>query len=300
MSNKENQRGLIVSYHGSSVTVRADDGQVYHCHLRRNQVLPVVGDYVVWQLEQGNTGTISDIEPRKSLLSRCDGHDKMKAIAANIDIIAVVMSPPPIFSEYLIDRYLVAAELLKIKPMIVMNKIDLLDDSTRAAAEARLKPYRDIGYTVVLSSVYLENGLDTLAAELKNKCAVLVGASGVGKSSIIGALAQDDAIQIAEVTKKGIGKHTTSGTRLYSLPEGASVIDSPGVREFNLWPISKQELLNGFCEFRQFLSGCKFRDCQHVVEPGCAVLAAVAGGKISATRFANFQELMKKTTDNRT
>src|SRR3990167_10022778 len=130
--------GLVISYFGNSVAVRADDGQVFQCHLKRNQILPVVGDHVLWQLEKGETGIIIDIEPRQSLLARGDGRGNMKPIAANVNYLLIVMAPPPIFSEYLVDRYLVAAELLTIPAIIVLNKVDLLDDASLKALEKRL------------------------------------------------------------------------------------------------------------------------------------------------------------------
>ena len=296
-SNENNEikpkPGLVISYFGNSVAVEADDGQVFQCHLRRNQELPVVGDRVTWQLEKGDTGIILEIMPRQSLLARGDHKGKMKPIAANIDVIAIVMAPPPIFSEYLVDRYLVAAELLHIPAILVLNKVDLLDDSTKQAALARLDPYRQISYPVILSSIYINNGLDELDKWFSNKTAVLVGPSGVGKSSIISALASH-AIRIREVTTKGAGKHTTTVTRLYHLPEGGHLVDSPGVREFNLWPVSKQDVLQGFKEFQPFSNACKFRDCNHLVEPGCAVQAAAADGKISTDRLVSYQTLLKQ------
>lgn len=287
-------QGLIISYFGSSVAVEGNNGQVFQCHLRRNQELPVVGDSVLWQQESENTGIITGVLPRRSLLARGDGRGKMKPIAANLDAILIVMAPPPIFSEYLVDRYLVAAELLNIQPIIVLNKVDLLDKETQKAALDRLKPYQDIPYVVVLSSIFQHEKLEELHIHLKNKTAVLVGPSGVGKSSLIVAFGQDEVIRIGDVSAKGAGKHTTTATRLYHLPHGGNLIDSPGVREFNLWPVSKQEILSGFKEFQHFLSGCKFRDCLHVVEPGCAVQAAVSSGKISPQRFESYQALMKE------
>ena len=128
------QHGLVISYFGNSVAVEAEDGQVFQCHLHRNQDLPVVGDQVIWQFGTGNTGTVSSILPRRSLLSRGDGRGKMQPIAANIDVIAIVMAPSPIFSEYLVDRYLVAAELVNIQPVLVLNKTDLLNVASQQAA----------------------------------------------------------------------------------------------------------------------------------------------------------------------
>lgn len=288
------KKGLVISYFGNSVAVEAEDGQVFQCHLRRNQELPVVGDRVIWQLEAEGAAVIIGIEPRRSLLSRGDSHGKSKPIAANLDTIVLVMAPTPIFSEYLLDRYLVAAELLSIQPVLVLNKSDLLDQETRRAADVRLEPYRQIPYPVIFSSTYTNEGLPELALSLKDKTAVLVGPSGVGKSSIISVLSGGQTIRTSEVSPKGAGKHTTTATRLYHLPEGGKLIDSPGVREFNLWPVTREEVLRGFREFHSFLKGCKFRDCLHVVEPGCAVQEAVNNGNISQRRYASYQQLMKE------
>lgn len=289
--------GLVISYFGNSVSVEAEDGQVFQCHLRRNQELPVVGDRVSWEWESEATGIITGIEPRRSQLAKGDGHGKMKPLAANIDALVVVMSPPPIFSEHLVDRYLVAAEILKLPAILLVNKSDLLDASKEKETLLRLKPYQNIPYPVGLTSVMTQAGLPELAALLKNKSAVLVGPSGVGKSSIISALGHVEPIRVGDVSRKGSGKHTTTATRLYHLPQGGNLIDSPGVREFSLWPISKQQVLEGFKEFHPFLTGCKFRNCLHLVEPGCAVQAAVENDKISKMRFASYQALMKESSE---
>lgn len=289
------QLGLVVSYFGNSVAVEADDGQVFPCHLHRNQTLPVVGDRVRWQWDENSkTGTINGIEQRTSVLERGDSKGNMKPLAANVDSLVIVMAPPPIFSEYLVDRYLIAAELLNIKPIIVVNKADLLGEDEKKTVQARLCPYQAIPYPVILSSVVMSGGLTQLNDFLAKKTVVLVGPSGVGKSSIIAVLGEDRDIKIGDVSRKGAGKHTTTATRLYHMPHGGQLIDSPGVREFNLWPVSRQDVLRGFKEFKQYTLDCRFRNCQHTVEPGCGVQQALADGKISAARFASYQELMKK------
>jgi ribosome biogenesis GTPase len=296
MSNKnytDLQRGLVVSYFGNSVAVEAPDGQVFQCHLKRNQPLPVVGDYILWSKENSEIGSVAEIEPRRSLLSRADARGNQKPLAANVDYILIVMSPPPIFQEHLVDRYLVAAELLGIEPVLVMNKEDLLDE-TAESAKARLQPYAAMGYQVLLTTALTDAGIEPLAALLKDKNAVLVGPSGVGKSSIIARLCQISKIQVGEVSNKGIGKHTTTATRLYHMPGGGSLIDSPGVRDFNLWPVSAEELIKGFRDIYAELGHCKFRNCAHQADqPGCGVQEALARGEIIPQRFASYRELLK-------
>lgn len=284
------QKGLVISYFGNSVAVEAEDGQVFQCHLRRNQELPVVGDHVQFEMDQGETGTISAIVERRTVLGRSDNRGKMKTLAANVDAMLIVMSPPPVFADYLVDRYMVAGELLGVEPVLVLNKSDLLAETSDLSF---LESYRQIPYPVILSSTIAPGGLNDLAAYLQQKSAVLVGPSGVGKSSIIMGLV-DEAIRTTAVSPKGAGKHTTTATRLYHLPKGGSLIDSPGVREFNLWPINEKEVLRGFKEFQRYLQGCKFRDCSHLAEPGCIVQEAIAKGEISAARFQSYKSLMQQ------
>lgn len=293
-SHAQEQLGLVISYYGSTVDVETADGRVVPCHLRRNQELPVVGDEVRWQPESGGeSGIVLGIVPRRSMLARADARGRMKPIAANIDTLVVVMAPPPVFSAYLVDRYLAAAELLHIEPVLVINKADLLGDEAQKALESMLENYRNIPYRVVLSSILSKDGLSDLKAALSGRRGALVGPSGVGKSSLIAALGGHEDIRVGEVTARGAGKHTTTATRLYHLHDGGALIDSPGVREFNLWPVTKSEVLRAFREFQAHLAGCRFRDCTHAVEPGCAVQQAVADGRISPERFKSYQELLK-------
>jgi ribosome biogenesis GTPase len=274
--------------------VETADGRVVPCHLRRNQELPLVGDEVSWQPQVGDdSGIVLRILPRRSMLARADSRGRLKPIVANIDVLVIVMVPPPIFSIHMVDRYLAAAELLKIQPLLVVNKADLLDKAAMKALDAQLQIYRNIPYPVVLSSIVAKDGLVDLAAFLRGRIGALVGPSGVGKSSLITALGSLETIRVGAVSHSGAGKHTTTATRLYHLDGGGALIDSPGVRDFNLWPVTKAEILLGYREFQGHLEGCRFRDCTHAVEPDCAVQQAVADGKISPERFKSYQELLK-------
>ena len=289
----DEREGLIVATFGAEAEIEDEYGSIVHCHLRKNIDPVITGDRVLWFLEKNNFGVVVGHLPRKSLLFKPENAYRNKLIAANLDAIIIVTSPPPILSEYMIDRYLVAAEVLNIQPVILLNKIDLLTSDTEEKVTEQLKAYERMGYTVLFSSIRARKGLSQLDDFLKDKTCVLVGASGVGKSSIISALTNKDSIQINEVSAStGLGKHTTTTTRLYHLPYGGNIIDSPGVREFVLWNISKEELLAGFVEFKPFFNQCKYRDCQHQKEPGCIIREAVAKNELSARRFESYLKIL--------
>ncbi|MCW8919168.1 MAG: small ribosomal subunit biogenesis GTPase RsgA [Gammaproteobacteria bacterium] len=287
------QTGLVIASFGASLEVEASDGARLRCQLRQNLPLIVVGDRVVWQTTQEG-GVVTALLERRSLLARPDSHGALRGLAANLDQIIVVAAPAPAYSTELIDQYLAAAELTGITPLLLFNKIDLIGkgEGEREGVERLLQRYRDIGYRVLTASTRLSHGLDALVAELRDHTSVFVGQSGVGKSSLGNALMPgvDIAVQ-ALSAQSGLGQHTTSTARLYHLPQGGSVIDSPGVREFRLWPMSEATLAEGFREFHPLLGHCKFRDCKHQREPGCALKGAVEAGVISAERLRSYHKI---------
>lgn len=285
--------GLVVAHFGASAEVEDKSGEVYHCHLRRNAEPCITGDRVLWRFEQDQkTGIVASVLPRKSLLARPERNNKVKLIAANIDAIVIVMAPPPLLSLRLIDRYLVAAAFLKIPAAIVLNKVDLLSKEELLELKESLAIYEKMNYPVIYSSIY-QDGLKDLGDYLNDKTVVLVGVSGVGKSSIIAALTGLTNIMIGDVsTIARLGKHTTTATRLYHLPQGGSLIDSPGVREFSLWHLPPADVLQGFVDFHPFLGNCQFRNCLHESEPGCALLEAVETQKIDPDRWESYQEIL--------
>jgi ribosome biogenesis GTPase len=297
--SEDQHPGEVVAYFGDKVEVETKEGNIIVCYLRRSNATPVAGDQVMWQYENDNKGVVTQILDRRSLLVKPDYRGKLKPIAANIDAIIIVMAPPPVFSEYLIDRYAIAAELLKIQPILLLNKVDLLTEEHREETMARLEPYQKMGYSVILMSAKQKHGLDDLLLALKQKTGVLVGPSGVGKSSIINAILMNQEIRIGDLSASGAGKHTTTTVRLYHLPEGGNLIDSPGIRDFNLWAVSKEEINKGFIEFHPFAGKCRFRNCGHKSEPECAVLQAVAEGDISAARLQSYRELMRECEERR-
>ncbi|MGE0079921.1 MAG: small ribosomal subunit biogenesis GTPase RsgA [Thiohalomonadaceae bacterium] len=285
--------GRVIANYGALLEVEDEAGGLQRCASRQNLGLPVVGDEVVWQAGREGLGVVTAIRPRRSLLARPDATGEMKPLAANVDQILVVAAPLPRYDTDLINQYLVAAEATGIRPVIVLNKIDLLDADIRAQLDADLAPYAAVGYRLIRASTVARHGLDELVIELRGRTSVFVGQSGVGKSSLVNALIPEAAVRVGELTEAAHGRHTTSAARLYPLDGGGAIIDSPGVRAFRLWAMTREQLAHGFPEFRPFLGHCRFRDCRHEAEPGCALRAAVEEGKASAKRLASFQAIAR-------
>lgn len=287
------QQGLVIAHYGTQVEVEALQGEnrgtTCRCHLRTNLDQIVTGDRVVWRAGPDSIGVIVANSERKSELSRPDQSGRLRPVAANIDQIFIVIAPQPITPPGLIDRYLVAAEAISIQPLLLINKSDLL---TGAAAEAMtdfIDLYQKIGYPVIMTSSKSEQGLSSLTDKLHQHTSIFVGQSGVGKSSLVNALLPDAQIPTASLSEAtGKGTHTTTTACLFHLTDGGDIIDSPGIREFGLWHITKQQLTDGFIEFRPHLGRCKFRDCQHLNEPGCALKEAVESGQIDSRRMNSY------------
>jgi ribosome biogenesis GTPase len=249
---------------------------------------------------QGISGIVEAVHPRQSVLTRPDFYDGIKPVAANIDQIVIVSAVLPEFSTNLVDRYLVAAEHVEIQPLLVLNKIDLLDDISREKLEKQLDIYRNLGYPLLTVSCETEHGLDELQAKLKDKISVFVGQSGVGKSSLINALDPHAKALTGEISdQSGLGQHTTTTARLYHFANGGMLIDSPGIREFSLWHLENDRVTWCFKEFRDYLGGCKFRDCKHGTDPGCLIRAAVEEGKIAVERYQNYHRILESMQDAR-
>ncbi|MBT4519725.1 MAG: small ribosomal subunit biogenesis GTPase RsgA, partial [Halieaceae bacterium] len=279
------REGLVIAHFGTQVDVESEPGDSRRCHLRANLEGLVTGDRVIWR-DGDPTGVVVAQLERDNALSRPDSYGKIKPIAANIDQIIIVIAPLPEPHANLIDRYLVAIEAAGIEPVILLNKIDLLvDDSQRnRQLEALLAGYPDLGYRILRTSA-LRGGLQELHLALKDRTSVLVGQSGVGKSSLINTLLPDLDLRVGALSQnRNKGTHTTTTAALFHLPSGGVLIDSPGIREFGLWHLSREQIEAGFREFRPLLGTCKFRNCSHHLEPNCAILAAVESGKISEHR----------------
>ncbi|MEC6825375.1 MULTISPECIES: small ribosomal subunit biogenesis GTPase RsgA [Photobacterium] len=301
----ENAReGLVITRFGQHADVEdPQTGIIHRCNLRRSIQSLVSGDRVVWrpgvEALQGIAGVVEAVHERKSMLTRPDYYDGVKAVAANVDRIVIVSSILPELSLNIIDRYIIAAETIGIKPLIVVNKVDLLTPEQRVDVERKLTQYQNIGYSVRLVSTDTGEGLDDLKVDLQDHVSIFAGQSGVGKSSMVNALMPEVEADIGDVsTNSGLGQHTTTAARLYHFADGGDLIDSPGVREFGLWHLEPEQITEAFVEFRQYLGGCKFRDCKHGNDPGCIIREAVERGDISRDRYNSYHKIIESMSEN--
>ncbi len=286
------QRGLVISHYGQQLDIEALEGaasgQIFRCFQRSNLEPLVTGDEVIWQPGDPLGVVVAGLE-RRSVLKRPNTFNELKPVAANIDYIAVVVAPFPEPHYNLIDRYLVAAELMGCRPLLLLNKIDLIDDTNRQALSDMTTLYADLGYTTLQVSSKKMQGLAQLQAILADNNSVFVGQSGVGKSALVNALLPGvNTLEGVLSTGESKGRHTTTSARLFHMPAGGNLIDSPGIREFGLWHVEPEQLLHSFVEFRPHLDGCRFRDCKHDREPGCQLRIAVENGAISPQRLASY------------
>lgn len=301
----EPQDGIVISRFGMHADVEAADGSQHRCNIRRTIRSLVTGDRVVWRKGENDSvkGIVEAVHERTSVLTRPDFYDGVKPIAANIDQIVIVSAILPELSLNIIDRYLVACETVEVEPLIVLNKIDLLDEEGRKFVEGMMDIYRKINYRVLEVSSQTGEGMPAFETALTDRISIFAGQSGVGKSSLLNALLPPEEKQIVvnEVSdNSGLGQHTTTAARLYHFQRGGDVIDSPGVREFGLWHLAPEQITQGFVEFRPFLGYCKFRDCKHGSDPGCAIRDAVDRGEIAEERFDNYHRILESMEDVKT
>lgn len=280
-------RGLVVARHRRHVTVEDDARARHRCSLRSRRLKPVVGDEVDWETQADGTGVVTAVAARRTVLTRIDSRGRREAVAANLTQLLVVAAPLPNPDWTLLDRYLVAAELIPIKAVIVFNKRDL-----PSAEPEPLQDLREIGYPVCLASALHASGLDKVAELMAGERGAVVGQSGTGKSSLINALLGEQLQAVGALTGKGAhGRHTTSSATLYRLGNGGEFIDSPGVRNYAPYIESIAELQRGFREFQPHLGRCRFDNCRHLAEPDCAVKAALADGAVARRRYESYTNL---------
>lgn len=280
--------GRVIAAHGRQYVVELADGSLLPCFPRGKKSDVACGDRVDIERTSSDQGVIEAIQPRTSLLYRSNEY-KQKLIAANVDQLVIVVATEPAFSDDLITRALLAAESEEIEALIVLNKCDLTDKV--AAARERLTMFSKLGYRIVELSA-LKHAED-LRPELSGLTSVLVGQSGMGKSTLVNALVPEANAATREISQAlDSGKHTTTHATLYHLDAESQLIDSPGLQEFGLGHLDRQEIEYAFREFRPWLGQCRFRDCHHNREPDCALTAAVKAGKIDEKRFAVYHRII--------
>ena len=297
----EKCNGRIISHYGQHVDVESliteDEGRIIRCTERSNLPRLVTGDLVVWSDDGADGGVVLALGQRRNFFGRPSPEGQFKAMAANIDRVLVVFASSPTPHVSLIDRYLVAIEQQHLTAVLVLNKLDLLNQEELTELDYILSPYGEIGYPVYKVSAEDGRGMDELEQVLANQTTILVGQSGVGKSSLLNKLSSGKLADVAPLSESwDRGTHTTTTSSLYHMP-GFDLIDSPGIREFGLGHIDEQQVFEGFIEFRPFAGSCKFRDCSHRQEPGCAIQAALEAGQIGVERVDSYFRIIDSLSE---
>jgi ribosome biogenesis GTPase / thiamine phosphate phosphatase len=295
-------RGRVIRVHGLVTIVRTEDGRVHSCHVRRllksleieGRSVVTVGDWVLFRpgASAGDDGLIERVENRRGVITRGYRH-RQHVIAANVDQVLVVSAfMEPGVKLNLIDRYLVSAEIGSVRPIIVLNKADLIDLATH---QWMIGLYVQLGYEVIVTSVNDGRGLDRFRTLLSTGVTAVTGQSGVGKSSLLNAIQPGLKLKVREVSEwTSKGKHTTTMSELIELEAGGFVVDTPGLRQFELWGTVPGELGGYFVELRPFIPLCRFPDCSHSHESDCAVKDAVHRGQIHAGRYESYLKLYRR------
>jgi len=289
--------GRVLSVQGLTSTVQALDGSIHHCATRRllrtlstdQRHVVAAGDRVQFRPAAGNEGVIERIEPRHGVISRTS-RGRQHTIVANVDQLLIVSSAAePYMKPNLIDRFLVSAERNKIRPLIVINKVDLVE---RATLQPLVGVYSQMGYRVLLVSAATGFGVERLRRALAGRATAVAGQSGVGKSSLLNSVEPDWSLRVAGVSEETQkGRHTTTTARLLPLACGGYVVDTPGIRQFQLWDIVREEVAGYYRDLRPFESKCRFPNCTHTHEASCAVKDAVADGWLDARRYESYCHL---------
>ncbi len=281
-------RGRVVAAHGRQYIVETGDGARLPCFPRGKKSEVACGDEVEFARSSSDQGVIEKIEPRRSLLYRSNEF-RQKLIAANVDQLVIVVASEPAFSDDLVTRALIAAESQDIEVLIVLNKCDLSE--RLADARRQTDVFSALGYRVLELSA-LQHA-EALRPQLQGRTSVLVGQSGMGKSTLVNALLPEARAATREISLAlDSGKHTTTHATLYHLDADSHLIDSPGLQEFGLGHLDRGEIEYAFREFRPYLGQCRFRDCRHDREPDCALRPAVADGSVAKSRFASYRRLV--------
>lgn len=288
-------QGRVITAYGRHYTVQCDDGQIRQSYTRGKKTGVCVGDFVRLQLQGQDEASIEEVLERSNLLYRSD-EMRSKQFAANVDQLLVVVAITPSFNEDLLGRALTGAWSVGIQPIIILNKVDIQDGY--AQARARLQPYEKLGVSIIeTSTLDAERLRAKLLPLLQGKTNLLLGQSAMGKSSILNVLVPHAKAHTQEHSVAlGTGKHTTTTTTLYTIPEiQASLIDSPGFQSFGLKHLGLSEVVQGFPEFAPYIEQCRFYNCTHLHEPGCGVLQALKDGEIEPTRHQLYERILAES-----
>jgi ribosome biogenesis GTPase / thiamine phosphate phosphatase len=296
LNDANNLSGLVISHRGGQIEVEAEhDHQNVMCKLRSNLGDIVCGDRVVYQIENDAPAIIA-LLPRDNLLQRQDGFGHIKSVAANVTQLIICLSIEPEPNFFLLDQYLLSAEQQSINAVIVLNKMDLNTHSNSDPFDLKAI-YQPMGYQVLHTSVHNPQSMENLQQVCKHQVNVISGVSGVGKSSLTKAILPQQEIRIGEISEVNReGKHTTRTSRLYHLPLGGDLIDTPGVRGFNPVIDKQQSIASGFRDIYQLAAGCQFHNCRHLNEPRCAVTSALDSGQLFQGRYENYLKLMQDSS----
>ena len=284
--NDKELQGKVITRYGQRQLVEDENGKVFQSVSRQNIGFSVAGDRVLFQRTKNDEAIVTAIYPRNNELKRQD-----KLFAANIDQLWLVVALEPHYEFELIDRYLIMAENLNLSVGIIVNKIELANNDNEFLDD--FIHYQSLGYDVHFLSVKSNINIEIFKNQLISKSHIFLGQSGVGKSSLINSLIPDLKLRVNEISNKSkLGKHTTTNTTLYHIPTGGDLIDSPGVREFQLENLTETEIRNGFKEFKALSDECRFRDCNHISEPNCAVKDALEKGEININRYHSYLNIL--------
>lgn len=291
----DGQEPLVVATFSRRMALQLANGEKVSARVKGRRLRPVCGDRVEAEpIANEPEWLITRVLPRTNELGRPNTRGKLEVLAANLSFIAVVTADPPTPDWFIVDRYLCAAELMGVSAAVIFNKTDLAEPGT--GVRDTLQDYERIGYQTVLCSARSGTNLDALRVLLARQTAIIVGQSGVGKSSLINRLAENADLPTTAVSEgSGEGRHTTVNSVMLALPNGGAVIDSPGVREYAPGTDNVNDVIRGFREIAKFGADCKFSDCRHLREPDCAVKAAIEAGQISARRYESYKRLLAST-----
>ncbi len=295
--NAEHQTGQVISHQGGRLLVELESGLNIESKIKSNLGNIVCGDFVTIETTLQLEHRAIAISPRNSLLQRVDGHGQVRTLASNITQLVVCLAVSPEPNLYLLDQYLLSAEQERIEACILLNKVDLCRDDKDPFQI--LKIYQKLGYQVIQTSVKNGRGMDRFEKLLSARISVISGVSGVGKSSLTSHLLPGEKIKIAELSSANEeGRHTTRSSRLYHLPGGGDLIDTPGVRGFSPFIDDSQPLARGFREIDELASQCHFHNCLHRNEPRCAVIDANNTGSVNPSRYQNYLKMLEQNRRN--